>query len=609
MTFRVRYNLDLRGGVIQSRITASRQSCLPRTSSRYARDGWRVKARFYEKHLFRINETLELRGPAIDEAVRRQIRSTRAHIVHSALKSIEKMTMTVIDGDFPREVLARENLTFAEYHMPLERSNRKYYDANKLGRVEPVSGNLYVGQLAALDDPTNAGPAANEVAPSPPQQSRATWFSLIVAVVLTGAIAAWRLPGHRRAVGVAAMLLVIVSTSLVAVGDENESIPSLNVLVRRLGNPDTAELASQQIATLGDRAVPAMIKQSRSPNLVTQGWALVSLGRIGGKDAMRQLASIHAHESVSPLVQTWAAAAMVHAAETTEELEELSQLVTGRPELSRSFLIAFRRLLREEAGGETVQSLLALGSRIPVLKQGVADAMAAESAQSLFNEHLQSRTMHSLVGLASEYPQLATPIAMEVCERIESSSGVDRFEARLVAASRSSTLATALSRDVLADGAKPLIHAMFRAEDLDVRRTAAGYLATLGQSPDVSPSISSEIVAALEFTPSAKQTPWEGGALFIPNIPWQDQGAQDLVDNLMRWQLWAARNEDAETQQQIRINLNSVSLASAAKYQVAAYSSTTAWLKSWKQVVGAKAMRELLAEQAAEEKYAEVLLD
>ena len=65
------------------------------------------------------------------------------------------MTLTVVDGDFPREVLASQNLTFAEYKMPAKRNRAELYDAKinkpggkkqgvlKLGRLDPTgeSGN------------------------------------------------------------------------------------------------------------------------------------------------------------------------------------------------------------------------------------------------------------------------------------------------------------------------------------------------------------------------------------------------------------------------------------------------------------------------------------
>jgi hypothetical protein len=58
--------------------------------------------------------------------------------------------MTVIDGDFPREVVGAQNLIFGEHRMPARRNSAEFYDAKdkrpagkregilKLGALEPT---------------------------------------------------------------------------------------------------------------------------------------------------------------------------------------------------------------------------------------------------------------------------------------------------------------------------------------------------------------------------------------------------------------------------------------------------------------------------------------
>ena len=53
----------------------------------------------------------------------------RKKATDAALADIKKMTLTVIDGDFPREVLGGQNLVFSQYKMPARRNNAAYYDA------------------------------------------------------------------------------------------------------------------------------------------------------------------------------------------------------------------------------------------------------------------------------------------------------------------------------------------------------------------------------------------------------------------------------------------------------------------------------------------------
>lgn len=65
------------------------------------------RSEVFEKDLLKINEALDLRGKDVDADVGRLLFTERARLVRAALKAIDDMTLTVIDGDFPREVLAR----------------------------------------------------------------------------------------------------------------------------------------------------------------------------------------------------------------------------------------------------------------------------------------------------------------------------------------------------------------------------------------------------------------------------------------------------------------------------------------------------------------------
>ena len=55
------------------------------------------------------------------------------------------MTLTVLDGDFPREVLASENLAFVEYQMPGEKNSPKLYDAKTQGPAPEMEGEVRFG--------------------------------------------------------------------------------------------------------------------------------------------------------------------------------------------------------------------------------------------------------------------------------------------------------------------------------------------------------------------------------------------------------------------------------------------------------------------------------
>ena len=82
-----------------------------------------------EKQLLAVGERLGLRGAAIDKLNAEALKTGTARTVKKGLKDLVDMTLTVVDGDFPREVLGAQNLTFAEYRMPARRNNSETYDA------------------------------------------------------------------------------------------------------------------------------------------------------------------------------------------------------------------------------------------------------------------------------------------------------------------------------------------------------------------------------------------------------------------------------------------------------------------------------------------------
>ncbi|MEK6237279.1 MAG: DUF2330 domain-containing protein [Planctomycetales bacterium] len=100
-----------------------------------------------EKELLRIGERFGLRGKEIDKLNEETLAKEREKTVEVAIKDLKEMTMTVVDGDFPREVLAAKNLTFAEYEMPARRNSPSVYDAKIKGPARNKQGVLKLGAL------------------------------------------------------------------------------------------------------------------------------------------------------------------------------------------------------------------------------------------------------------------------------------------------------------------------------------------------------------------------------------------------------------------------------------------------------------------------------
>lgn len=110
-----------------------------------------------EKMLLRIGERLNLRGPDIDTLNEGALADKREKIVARSLADVKGMTLSVIDGNFPREVLANQNLTFASFRMPARRNSVKFYDAKSKKPAAAPRGSLFQGKVSFNDSKPNDG--------------------------------------------------------------------------------------------------------------------------------------------------------------------------------------------------------------------------------------------------------------------------------------------------------------------------------------------------------------------------------------------------------------------------------------------------------------------
>lgn len=497
-----------------------------------------------ENRLLEISEALELRGPEIDKEIRDLLDQQRLSTTRRALKSLDDMILTVIDGEFPRDVIGRENLKFVQYEMPLEQSTPEFYDAKQLGPAGKKEGILHVSQLPqpaglemlashlSLGERTSFRGAKRDNSRSDDSQpalgtdaprrgdSRGVWFLSVLSAVAIGIAVVGR---HRRR-RARLMFVLLAALFCLSLGERvaaEDRTPTLPVLVQRLSDPATAREAAEQIVTLGDEAVAAMSAQSRNKDLPTSGWAIVCLGRIGGPQATEQLKSICTNRKQPNLVRTWAAAAMVQAARTDQELDEVALLARDFPAIGRPVAFEFRRRLHDGATIESIESLIGVTIRAP---------------------HLE--------------PAIAT--------------------------------------DILSSGNQLLLRAMLAAKDVEVRRKAAAYLATLGNTPEGGNSVGVDLAAAMQFDPMAKAPPWHDGPLFLPAIQWPVAESRSLVESLITWRVWADRHKQQDVAQQIDNNLASLQLAQFAGYQIPGSRTAEGWLESWRTAAGDAAVEKIL---------------
>ena len=132
-----------------------------------------------EKLLLAVGEHLGLRGDEIDKLNAESLTKESEETVAAGLKDLDEMTLTVVDGDFPREVLGGQNLTFSEYKMPARRNNAETYDTNLKRAGGKKEGILKLGQFG-MDDVRAARLAAN--------MSRAVWALSSLGLVIGGIV-------------------------------------------------------------------------------------------------------------------------------------------------------------------------------------------------------------------------------------------------------------------------------------------------------------------------------------------------------------------------------------------------------------------------------------
>ena len=70
-----------------------------------------------EKLLLDIGERLNLRGGRMDVFHDKLLAAEREEAQASAMESLKEMSFTVIEGDFPPDVVANENIRFEPYRL------------------------------------------------------------------------------------------------------------------------------------------------------------------------------------------------------------------------------------------------------------------------------------------------------------------------------------------------------------------------------------------------------------------------------------------------------------------------------------------------------------
>ncbi len=112
-----------------------------------------------EKQLLQVSEFFGMRGEEFDRLNGDALKKSKAELIGDSASKIEEMMLTVVDGDFPKEVLANQNLKFAKFDMPKSKNNARAYDSKINGpQKRKAQGKLYYGSLEQILTTESNGP-------------------------------------------------------------------------------------------------------------------------------------------------------------------------------------------------------------------------------------------------------------------------------------------------------------------------------------------------------------------------------------------------------------------------------------------------------------------
>ncbi|MCH7687181.1 MAG: HEAT repeat domain-containing protein, partial [Planctomycetes bacterium] len=302
------------------------------------------------------------------------MKTERDQTVKAGLEGIKGMTLSVVDGNFPREVLANQNLTFAPYRMPARRNKAQFYDAKTLKPAGPQPGALYYGAVS-LNEPQNGLNGLRNGKPAAKAHGLRRVGSALALAFCTclfiGAVIGIRHGAGRKTIGLllaGGLLLGLFGTAGQLAAQEKKSSakePSNLELIDQLGEPKTASAAADKLIARGKPVVPDLLGEAlEGNNMVLRGWAIVCLSEIGGKDVEKRLTEMYQDKKQSMLVRTWAAAGLVQMSGTSDELLKLAALIPQFPALGRPIGLRLVSELGKKGNDVTAEELLTVTLRV-----------------------------------------------------------------------------------------------------------------------------------------------------------------------------------------------------------------------------------------------------
>jgi hypothetical protein len=377
-----------------------------------------------EKELLRIGEYFGLRGADIDNNNAVALKELRDKTTEQGLEMLKGMTLTVVDGDFPRQVIANENLSFADYSMPPTLNTTLHYDATRFGPGQKKQGILKVGMI-------DWGNVEQQIVTD---HLRVRWvLGTILGLATLGifAMVFWR----RPTVLLIGIILFGWAASSARADDTQVREPNTpDEMIAMLKDSSTSSTAIKSIthhvqASQADRdqMVKRLVEVARTDSeLPRRGWAIAALAEIGGQDVDEYLLDLHADENQEMLVRTWAAAARVATTRTANGLIEKANLIDQFPALGRP--IGLRLVEQMTSAGESADAEKVLGVtlQLPQLQAALGPAIMAFGADKLADRMLHSQNSSVRMQAAGYLGSIANQgQAAEVAEVVTSTLKFD----------------------------------------------------------------------------------------------------------------------------------------------------------------------------------------
>ena len=473
-----------------------------------------------EKKLLEISERLGIRGPEVDKLHRQVVQEQRKRVVARALSLLHTMTLTVIDGDFPRNVIARENLRFSPFQVAALDNTPEVYHAGAFGPSPEDSAFSGI----RVRDSINGGTVIVEKRPVASATLRRVIVWSLFALPLAVSVMVIRRSSHRRMkekalASLAAMALILPAVQMAAhagVGDDASA--RISQLFDQLVAGSDVDATIEVLLQNREVAVQvAATTARRHEDMVRRGWAILVLSRINDDPSILILEALAKDPGQSALIRSWAAAGRLSSTTSIDELLSIAPLVHELPALTKPLTDQVRRLIAAIDGNQT-EVMLELMTSVPVLRNELSEAVLTINPEAL--------------------------------------AGV-----------------------------------MLGASNVNVRREAAAWLATMARENQL--AVANAVIAGNTFVAEKHQAPWDDGALFIPSINWSRSQAQRLINELTAWYISSDVYGVPADSAPIINNFMSVGLIRTAGAEPPGARDLDSWLIAWGRAVGAVELRTL----------------